>query len=58
LCHYVSSANPRGYQPANIAFDLLPPAEEAAATRDKSVRRAAVCRRAIAKIEEYAVPHE
>ncbi len=58
LCHYVSSANPRGYQPANIAFDLLPPAEEAATTRDKNVRRAAVCRRALARIEEYAVPHE
>ncbi|MEN6604415.1 MAG: methylenetetrahydrofolate--tRNA-(uracil(54)-C(5))-methyltransferase (FADH(2)-oxidizing) TrmFO [Bryobacteraceae bacterium] len=58
LCHFVSSANPRGYQPANIAFDLLPPAEDAANTRDKNVRRAAVCRRALSKIEEYAVPHE
>jgi methylenetetrahydrofolate--tRNA-(uracil-5-)-methyltransferase len=54
LCHYVSSASPRNYQPANIAFDLLPPADEAVNTRDRSVRRAAVCRRALARIEEYA----
>ncbi len=25
LCHYVSHADPRHYQPANIAFDLFPP---------------------------------
>jgi hypothetical protein len=25
LCHYISGADPRNYQPANITFDLLPP---------------------------------
>ena len=58
LCHYVSSASPKGYQPANIAFDLLPPVEEAAQTRDKNLRRAAVCRRALERIEEYATEDE
>jgi methylenetetrahydrofolate--tRNA-(uracil-5-)-methyltransferase len=58
LCHYVSSASPKGYQPANIAFDLLPPVEEAAQTRDKHLRRAAVCRRALERIEEYATQNE
>ena len=24
LCHYVSAADPKDYQPANITFDLLP----------------------------------
>src|SRR5438876_10921367 len=28
LCHYISSADPANYQPANIAFDLLPPLDE------------------------------
>jgi methylenetetrahydrofolate--tRNA-(uracil-5-)-methyltransferase len=25
LCHYITHANPKNYQPANMAFDLLPP---------------------------------
>ena len=25
LCHYISGASPKNYQPANITFDLLPP---------------------------------
>lgn len=25
LCHYITHADPKNYQPANIAFDLLPP---------------------------------
>lgn len=56
LCNYVSTANPRGYQPANIAFDLLPPAEATANHHDKSVRRAEICHRALDRIEEYRNP--
>ena len=43
LCHYISGADPRDYQPANIAFDLLPPLDEAMQHRlrhDKSLRLA------------------
>ncbi len=56
LCHYVSGADPAGYQPANITFDLLPPLEEDARRRlrhDRRARHAALCRRAAGKLEEY-----
>ena len=29
LCHYISGADPKHYQPANITFDLLPALDEA-----------------------------
>jgi methylenetetrahydrofolate--tRNA-(uracil-5-)-methyltransferase len=49
LCHYISGADPRNYQPANITFDLLPQLDEATRQklrRDKHARHAEVCRRA------------
>jgi methylenetetrahydrofolate--tRNA-(uracil-5-)-methyltransferase len=55
LCHYISSANPAGYQPANIAFDLFPPLDDATARRlkhDKKARHAEICRRAIQAMHE------
>jgi len=56
LCSYVSGADPRDYQPANITFDLLPALDEATRTRfrhDKRARHAEVCRRALEKLDEY-----
>jgi methylenetetrahydrofolate--tRNA-(uracil-5-)-methyltransferase len=56
LCAYVSGANPRNYQPANITFDLLPALDEPTRLRfrhDKKARHAEVCRRAIDKLDEY-----
>jgi methylenetetrahydrofolate--tRNA-(uracil-5-)-methyltransferase len=56
LCHYICSADPTNYQPANITFDLLPPLDEAAhqrLRRDKKARHAEVCRRALAALEEF-----
>jgi len=56
LCHYISAADPKHYQPANITFDLLPQLDEASARRfkrDKKARHAEVCRRALEKLEEY-----
>ncbi len=56
LCHYISGADPRNYQPANIAFDLLPPLDEAARRalrHDKRARHAEVCRRALGGLEEF-----
>jgi methylenetetrahydrofolate--tRNA-(uracil-5-)-methyltransferase len=47
LCHYITHANPAHYQPANITFDLLPPIEG----RDKQLRRAAQCRRALEALD-------
>jgi methylenetetrahydrofolate--tRNA-(uracil-5-)-methyltransferase len=60
LCAYVSGADPRNYQPANITFDLLPPLEESERQRlrrDKKARHEAVCRRALDKLEEYLAVH-
>lgn len=52
LVHYVTHADPRNYQPANIAFDLLPPLEGAprAVARDRKRRREAQCERALAEL--------
>ena len=52
LCAYVSGADPRNFQPANITFDLLPALDEPTRLRfrrDKKARHAEVCRRALAK---------
>ncbi len=56
LCAYISGADPANYQPANITFDLLPKLDEATLARfrrDKQARHAEVCRRALARLEEY-----
>jgi len=56
LTNYVSGANPKNYQPANITFDLLPQLEEATRKRlrhDKKERHAEVCRRAQTAMEEF-----
>src|SRR5581483_9446477 len=53
LCAYVSGADARNYQPANITFDLLPVLDEPTRLRlrrDKQARHAEICRRALAKL--------
>jgi methylenetetrahydrofolate--tRNA-(uracil-5-)-methyltransferase len=55
LCHYISHADPRHYQPANIAFDLFPTLDPN--PRDRKERQTAVCRLALEKLEEYAGVH-
>jgi methylenetetrahydrofolate--tRNA-(uracil-5-)-methyltransferase len=58
LCAYVSGADARNYQPANITFDLLPSLDEPTRLRfrhDKKARHAEVCRRALEKLDEYRV---
>jgi len=49
LCHYVSHADPKHYQPANIAFDLLPPV--ATPIRDREQRHARICQVALTALE-------
>ena len=56
LCHYISCADARDYQPANITFDLLPQLDDATRNRlrrDKKARHAEVCRRAQAALDCY-----
>jgi methylenetetrahydrofolate--tRNA-(uracil-5-)-methyltransferase len=56
LLHYISGADARDYQPANITFDLLPSLDEATRKRlkhDKKARHAEVCRRAEEAMDEF-----
>jgi methylenetetrahydrofolate--tRNA-(uracil-5-)-methyltransferase len=56
LCHYVSGADPKDYQPANITFDLLPQLDDAARQRlrrDKKARHELVCHQALEALDEY-----
>lgn len=55
LVHYVTRADPHDYQPANIAFDLLPPIEglPPAVARDRRARRERQCARALADLDGW-----
>ena len=56
LCHYITQADPRHFQPANITFDLLPALGEEERRQwkhDKKGRHAEVCRRAEAAFQEF-----
>ncbi len=55
LVRYITDADPANYQPANISFDLLPPAEglPRAIMRDRSKRRAWQCERALADLQDW-----
>jgi methylenetetrahydrofolate--tRNA-(uracil-5-)-methyltransferase len=55
LCHYITQADPKNFQPANITFDLLPALERR--IRDKKARHAEVCRRAEQAFEEFLDGH-
>jgi methylenetetrahydrofolate--tRNA-(uracil-5-)-methyltransferase len=55
LCHYISHADARRYQPANIAFDLFPPLDKP--LRDREERQKEICRRALEKLDSYAGVH-
>jgi methylenetetrahydrofolate--tRNA-(uracil-5-)-methyltransferase len=60
LCHYISAADPKDYQPANITFDLLPALDESTRHKlrhDKRARHAEVCRRAIESMDSYLDVH-
>src|ERR1700720_4553578 len=47
LAHYVTHADPKNFQPANITFDLLPPLEKK--IRDRKERHRAQCDLALQK---------
>jgi len=51
LIHYITRTDPKGYQPANITFDLLPPLEPN--ERDRANRRAEQCRLALEALETW-----
>ena len=51
LIHYVTNADPKKFQPANITFDLLPPLEKK--VRDRQLRRKMQCELALQKLETW-----
>ena len=56
----ISAADPANYQPANIAFDLFPPLEQATAQplrHNKKARHAEICRRALRALEQALHVH-
>jgi methylenetetrahydrofolate--tRNA-(uracil-5-)-methyltransferase len=55
LVHYITHAEPKNFQPANITFDLLEPLEEELRkkVRDKKERHRIVCERALAAFDAW-----
>ncbi len=56
LTRYITEADPKHFQPANITFDLLPALDEATKHKlrhDKKARHAEVCRRASEAFDEF-----
>lgn len=55
LVHYITHAQPRDFQPANITFDLLEPLDEETrrSVRDKKERHRIQCERALQSFEEW-----
>ena len=61
LVHYITHADPKDFQPANITFDLLEPLEEELRKRirDKKERHRLVCERALVAFDAWwsVIPH-
>ena len=55
LVHYITHADPKNFQPANITFDLLEPLEEELRkkVRDKKERHRMHCERALAAFDAW-----
>jgi methylenetetrahydrofolate--tRNA-(uracil-5-)-methyltransferase len=55
LVHYITHADPKDFQPANITFDMLEPLEEELRkkVRDKKERHRIVCERALAGFDAW-----
>jgi len=51
LTHYITHADARNFQPANITFDLLPPLERQ--VRDRQQRHGMQCQRALKEFDHW-----
>ncbi len=51
LVHYITNADPKHFQPANITFDLLPPLDEH--VRDRAQRHRLQCERALRQFDGW-----
>jgi methylenetetrahydrofolate--tRNA-(uracil-5-)-methyltransferase len=54
LIHYITNADPKKFQPANVTFDLLPPLEKK--IRDRQLRHKMQCDLALQRLAEWLVP--
>jgi methylenetetrahydrofolate--tRNA-(uracil-5-)-methyltransferase len=56
LVHYITHADPKDFQPANITFDLLEPLEEQLRkkVRDKKERHRIICERSLAAFDAWS----
>ena len=52
LVHYITHADPKNFQPANITFDLLPPLEKP--IRDRQLRHRGQCDLALKEFDDWA----
>lgn len=50
LCHYITTANPKHFQPMNVTFGLLPPLDKK--IKNKRERGAALAERALVDLEK------
>ena len=60
LTTYITGADPKHYQPANITFDLLPALDDATRQKlrhDKKARHAEICRRAQVALDDFLTVH-
>jgi methylenetetrahydrofolate--tRNA-(uracil-5-)-methyltransferase len=55
LCHYISHADPKNYQPANIAFDLFPLPDPN--PRDRKERQTKICALALEALDRYSAAY-
>ncbi len=55
LLHYITHADPKNFQPANITFDLLEPLDEETRRkiRDKKERHRIQCERALEALDTW-----
>ena len=51
LCHYITNADTKRFQPMNINFGLLPPLEER--IRDKKIKNKTIAERALKSLNEF-----
>lgn len=51
LVHYITHADAKNFQPANITFDLLPPLEQP--IRDRKQRHKLICDRALRELDDW-----
>jgi len=60
LTNYICHAGAKNFQPANITFDLLLPVDEETRCRirDKKLRHALVCQRALAEFQRWLEAHQ